>query len=139
MEMTENDKKGRTQQTNVAADGSLPPANAARASGLSIEALTQMVKACFEAKAKTGTDLFAGLFSDEVRAFVELHRGLDVVQAAAFLGYQPHTLGNWRGNSRGPEYFQDEDGGAVRYTLFEMITWRHSRRKKSTSDRAGRK
>ena len=60
---------------------------------------------------------------------------VDTEIAAAFLGFSPDTLSNWRYLGRGPKYWpSDSKRGAVRYLVADLIAWRDRRRRNSTSD-----
>ena len=65
---------------------------------------------------------------------------IDTRLAAAFLGQGYQTLCNWRvkNSKRGPHFHKGEGKrGSVRYLVADLIAWRDSRRRTSTSDNGG--
>lgn len=67
--------------------------------------------------------------------YVPFDRGLNTREAADFLGVRPHSLENRRTRCSDPKFYRV--GRSVRYALSELIRYRNSQTRSSTSDHGG--
>ena len=76
-----------------------------------------------------------------VTTHIGLANGITTAQAAEILGLKPKTLANWRCKGRGPAFMKygDAKNAPVRYDPVEVARYRDQHRRRSTSDRGGKR